>query len=138
MRNWVRCFSTRGGTGAIEQPYRPVSDRYMLATPYPREVMVQPQQRFHLHTLGCPKNQVDSDKIAGTLIDDGLVPTEDVSSANLVVVNTCAFIEEAREESINAVLQLEQERMPGSRIVITGCLAAVSYTHLTLPTSDLV
>ena len=66
--------------------------------------MVQPQQRFHLHTLGCPKNQVDSDKIAGTLIDDGLVPTEDVSSANLVVVNTCAFIEEAREESINAVL----------------------------------
>ena len=85
--------------------------------------MVQPQQRFHLHTLGCPKNQVDSDKIAGTLIDDGLVPTEDVSSANLVVVNRCAFIEEAREESINAVLQLEQERMPGSRIVITGCLA---------------
>ena len=85
--------------------------------------MVQPQQRFHLHTLGCPKNQVDSDKIAGTLIDDGLVPTEDVSSANLVVVNTCAFIEEAREESINAVLQLEQERMPGSRIVVTGCLA---------------
>ena len=73
--------------------------------------------------MGFPKNQVDADKIAGTLIDDGLVPTEDVSSANLVVVNTCAFIEEAREESINAVLQLEQERMPGSRIVITGCLA---------------
>ncbi|HAF68009.1 MAG TPA: 30S ribosomal protein S12 methylthiotransferase RimO [Acidimicrobiaceae bacterium] len=85
--------------------------------------MVQSQQRFHLHTLGCPKNQVDSDKIAGTLIDDGLVPTQDVSSADLVVVNTCAFVEEAREESINAVLQLEQDRMPGSRIVVTGCLA---------------
>tara|TARA_Y100000768_G_scaffold316343_1_gene251369 strand:+ start:537 stop:1817 length:1281 start_codon:yes stop_codon:yes gene_type:complete len=85
--------------------------------------MVQSQQSFHLHTLGCPKNQVDSDKIAGTLIDDGLVPTQDVSSADLVVINTCAFVEEAREESINAVLQLEQDRMPGSRIVVTGCLA---------------
>jgi len=85
--------------------------------------MTQSQQSFHLYTLGCPKNQVDSDKIAGTLIDDGLVPTQDVSSADLVVVNTCAFVEEAREESINAVLQLEQDRMPGSRIVVTGCLA---------------
>jgi ribosomal protein S12 methylthiotransferase len=73
--------------------------------------------------LGCPKNQVDSDKIAGTLLDDGLVPTDDVAAADLVVVNTCAFIEEAREESINAVLALEQERMPGSRIVVTGCMA---------------
>ena len=85
--------------------------------------MVHSQQSFHLHTLGCPKNQVDSDKIAGTLIDDGLVPTHDASSADLVVINTCAFVEEAREESINAVLQLEQDRMPGSRIVGTGCLA---------------
>ena len=53
--------------------------------------MSEPQQHFHLHTLGCPKNQVDSDKIAGTLLDDGLVPTDDVASADLVVVNTCAF-----------------------------------------------
>ena len=85
--------------------------------------MVHSQQSFHLHTLGCPKNQVDSDKIAGTLIDDGLVQTHDASSADLVVINTCAFVEEAREESINTVLQLEQDRMPGSRIVVTGCLA---------------
>jgi len=85
--------------------------------------MSEPQQHFHLHTLGCPKNQVDSDKIAGTLLDDGLVPTDDVASADLVVVNTCAFIEEAREESISAVLALEQERMPGARIVVTGCMA---------------
>ena len=85
--------------------------------------MSEPQQHFYLHTLGCPKNQVDSDKIAGTLLDDGLVPTDDVASADLVVVNTCAFIEEAREESISAVLALEQERMPGARIVVTGCMA---------------
>jgi len=73
--------------------------------------------------LGCPKNQVDSDKIAGTLLDDGLIPTDDVSSADLVVVNTCAFIEEAREESINAIIALEQARRPDARIVVTGCMA---------------
>ena len=85
--------------------------------------MAQSQQSFHLHTLGCPKNQVDSDKIAGTLIDDGLIPTHDPSAADLVVVNTCAFIEEAREESINTILALERERSPGARIVVTGCMA---------------
>ncbi|MEC7873758.1 MAG: 30S ribosomal protein S12 methylthiotransferase RimO [Actinomycetota bacterium] len=85
--------------------------------------MSEPQQHFHLHTLGCPKNQVDSDKIAGTLLDDGLIPTDDVSSADLVVVNTCAFIEEAREESINAIIALEQARRPDARIVVTGCMA---------------
>ena len=59
-------------------------------------------------TLGCPKNQVDSDKIVGTLLTDGLVPTDDASAADVVVVNTCAFIEEARKESIQVILQLDE------------------------------
>ena len=64
-------------------------------------------QTFHIHTLGCPKNQVDSDKIVGTLVDDGMVAVDDAADADLVVVNTCAFIEEAREESINTILALD-------------------------------
>jgi tRNA A37 methylthiotransferase MiaB len=56
-------------------------------------------QRYYIETLGCPKNQVDSDKIAGTLIADGLTSTDDPSKADVVIVNTCAFIEEARKES---------------------------------------
>lgn len=48
-----------------------------------------------MQTLGCPKNQVDSDKLEGTLIADGLSPAHSPDEADLVVVNTCAFIEAA-------------------------------------------
>jgi ribosomal protein S12 methylthiotransferase len=80
-------------------------------------------QRFYVETLGCPKNQVDSDKLVGTLLADGMTPTDDASAADLVVVNTCAFIEEARKESIDTILALEEQRKDGARIVVTGCMA---------------
>ena len=79
--------------------------------------------RFHLVTLGCPKNAVDSDKIAAALGADGCESTDDVAAADLVVVNTCAFIEDARRESIDTVLALADARRPGARLVVTGCLA---------------
>jgi len=79
--------------------------------------------RFHLHTLGCPKNQVDSDKLAGSLVAGGMEPTDDPGAAELVVVNTCAFIEDARQESIEAVLAAHDARAAGARLVVTGCLA---------------
>ena len=102
--------------------------------------MAESQKSFYLHTLGCPKNQVDSDKIAGTLIGDGLVSVEDPSSADLVVVNTCAFIEEAREESVGVVLEINQQRRPDSKIVVTGCMAERYGSELSdaLPEVDLV
>lgn len=78
---------------------------------------------FWVETLGCPKNQVDSDKLAGTMLAEGLVPAPSASDADLVVVNTCAFVEEARRESIDAVLALDDTRRAGSRLVVTGCLA---------------
>ena len=80
-------------------------------------------QRFYVETLGCPKNDVDSDKIVGTLVRDGLVATDDPALADVVVVNTCAFIEEARKESIDTVLALDETRKSGSRLVVTGCMA---------------
>ena len=80
-------------------------------------------QRYYIETLGCPKNQVDSDKIAGKLIADGLVATEDASKADVVVVNTCAFIEEARKESIDTMLSLDETRKRSSRLIVTGCMA---------------
>lgn len=79
--------------------------------------------RYWIETLGCPKNQVDSDKLAGTLQADGMVPAGGADDADLVVVNTCAFIEAAREESVDTVLALAESRRPGSRIVVTGCMA---------------
>jgi ribosomal protein S12 methylthiotransferase len=81
------------------------------------------QQRFYVETLGCPKKDVDSDKIVGTLLADGLIATDDPSLADLVVVNTCAFIEDARKESIDTVLALGAQRKDGARLVVTGCMA---------------
>ncbi len=80
-------------------------------------------RHYHLVTLGCPKNQVDSDKLEGTLAADGMEATDSVAEADLVVVNTCAFIEEARRESIDTVLELADRRREGSRLVVTGCMA---------------
>lgn len=78
---------------------------------------------YWIETLGCPKNQVDSDKLVGTLVADGLVAASGPESADVVVVNTCAFVEEARQESIDVILGLDAVRAPGARLVVTGCMA---------------
>ena len=93
-----------------------------------------------METLGCPKNQVDSDKIVGTLLRDGYVPVDEASQADLVVVNTCAFIDEARRESVNTILALDAERRPGAKLVVTGCMAERYGSEISeaLPEVDLV
>jgi ribosomal protein S12 methylthiotransferase len=78
---------------------------------------------FFLVTLGCPKNAVDSDKLTGTLLADGLAPADRAEDADLVVVNTCAFVTEAREESIATILDLGERKRSGAQLVVTGCLA---------------
>jgi ribosomal protein S12 methylthiotransferase len=79
--------------------------------------------RFYVETLGCPKNAVDSEKVVASLVADGLVAVADAGEADLVVVNTCAFIEAARQESIDTVLALAETRRPGAKLVVTGCMA---------------
>ena len=78
---------------------------------------------YWVETLGCPKNQVDSDKLAGTLEADGLTAADSPDDADVLVVNTCAFIEAARQESIDTVLALADARRPGSELIVTGCMA---------------
>ena len=96
--------------------------------------------RYWLQTLGCPKNQVDSDKLAGRLARSGLSARRRPAEADLVVVNTCAFIESARQESIETVLELADQRRAGARLVVTGCMAERYGDELTeaLPEVDLV
>ena len=96
--------------------------------------------RYWLQTLGCPKNQVDSDKLGGLLEAQGYGRADDPAAADLVVVNTCAFIEAAREESIETVLALAGERRAGARLVVTGCMAERYGDELrdALPEVDLV
>src|SRR6476646_4570328 len=79
--------------------------------------------RFYVETLGCPKNAVDSDKVVATLLADGLLPADAPGDADLVVVNTCAFIDAARQESIDVALGLAEAKRPGARLVVTGCMA---------------
>ena len=80
-------------------------------------------RRYWVETLGCPKNEVDSDKLVGTLLADGYTEATSPELADLVVVNTCAFIEAARQESIETVLALADRRAEGARLVVTGCMA---------------
>ncbi|WP_419917750.1 30S ribosomal protein S12 methylthiotransferase RimO [Candidatus Poriferisocius sp.] len=92
-----------------------------------------------METLGCPKNQVDSDKIQGLLVQDGMVAADAPEEADLVVVNTCAFIEEARQESVDTVLEL-RKAVAGAELVVTGCMAERYGTELAeaLPEVDRV
>lgn len=84
--------------------------------------MGEPQTYF-LETLGCPKNQVDSDKLEGRFAADGMTPVDSPDDADIVVVNTCAFIDEARQESVDTILSLSDQRREGAKLVVTGCMA---------------
>ncbi|HEV2426664.1 MAG TPA: MiaB/RimO family radical SAM methylthiotransferase [Acidimicrobiales bacterium] len=96
--------------------------------------------RYWIETLGCAKNHVDSDKLSGWLAARGYSPAASPEAAELVVANTCAFIEAAREESVAAVLDLAERRAPGARLVVTGCMAERYGDELAraLPEVDLV
>ena len=97
-------------------------------------------ERFFVETLGCPKNTVDSDKVTASLLADGLQPAARPEDADLVVVNTCAFVEAARQESIDVALALADRRRHGARLVLTGCMAERYGDELTaaLPEADAV
>jgi len=88
------------------------------------EVGPDAPRRYWIERLGCAKNDVDADKVEGTLLADGLVAASGPDDADLVVVNTCAFIETARQESIETILALAEARQGGAELVVTGCMAA--------------
>jgi ribosomal protein S12 methylthiotransferase len=76
-------------------------------------------------SLGCPKNLVDGEVMLGLARDAGHQITPDAGEADVIVVNTCAFIDTAKEESVNAILEMAQRKRDGAcaRLVVTGCLA---------------
>jgi ribosomal protein S12 methylthiotransferase len=78
-----------------------------------------------LVSLGCPKNLVDGEVMLGRLRAQGYELVADAREAEVIVVNTCAFIDRARQESVDAILEMAQEKARGKarRLVVTGCLA---------------
>jgi ribosomal protein S12 methylthiotransferase len=81
--------------------------------------------KIGLVSLGCPKNLVDSEVMLGLVQQDGHEVTADASTADVLIVNTCAFIDKAKQESIDTILELAEHKKSGNcrKLVVTGCLA---------------
>lgn len=81
----------------------------------------KPKKTLHMVSLGCTKNLVDSEVMLGRLSDYQL--TDDAQNADVIIVNTCGFIDSAKQESINTILSLHEDRKNESVLVMAGCLS---------------
>src|SRR5256885_12788800 len=81
--------------------------------------------KIGLISLGCPKNLVDSEVMLGLAQKAGHELTRDPGAADVLVVNTCAFIDSAKQESIDTILEMAQHKKEGAcqRLIVTGCMA---------------
>jgi ribosomal protein S12 methylthiotransferase len=82
---------------------------------------VRNSKSVHIISLGCPKNRVDTERILSALFDRGYTHADDPFTARFIIINTCAFIEAAVEESIDAILDIKTEH-PDAFVVVAGCL----------------
>ncbi|MBT8246944.1 MAG: 30S ribosomal protein S12 methylthiotransferase RimO [Acidimicrobiia bacterium] len=85
--------------------------------------MTSDTRRVWLTTLGCAKNQVDSDKLSAVLEESGYTAASSIDEADVVMVNTCAFIEAAREESVDTIIDMETAKREDAKLVVLGCMA---------------
>src|SRR5262245_74130 len=120
--SWWRARARSRPAGSCPDPRSRDRARMPLLPPVTSTLPAM-SRTFWVETLGCPKNQVDTDKLTGTMLADGLVPAGAPEHADLVVVNTCAFIEEARRESVDVILDLADRKAAGAELVVTGCMA---------------
>lgn len=77
---------------------------------------------YHLISLGCPKNLVDSESMAQLLNQQGLAPVGSPENAEYLIVNTCGFLQAAREEAIAVLTDLASEKMPWQKLIAAGCM----------------
>jgi len=89
-----------------------------------RSPATAPGQRIYFVSLGCPKNQVDTELMLGQVQAAGHSLVDAPEGADVIVVNTCAFIDAAKEESVDTILEMAQHKQSGAqKLVVTGCLA---------------
>jgi len=83
-------------------------------------------------SLGCPKNLVDSEKMLGLLAEDGIAVTNDAAEADAIVINTCGFLQAAKDESLEAIRQATEQKKTGrcQRVIVAGCLVSRYKTKL--------
>ena len=89
----------------------------------------------HLVSLGCPKNQVDAEVMLGTLVAEGYEVTLDPAEADVLIVNTCSFIEPAKEESIETILEMANHKADGPATRWAACRCASPAPEASSPTS---
>jgi len=81
-------------------------------------------KKIGMISLGCPKNQLDSENMLHLLAEAGYATTADAGEADVLIVNTCGFLKSAKEEAIEAILDMaEVKAQSGARLIVTGCLA---------------
>ena len=73
-------------------------------------------------SLGCDKNRVDSEIMLASIREKGFLLTSEQNEADVIIINTCGFIEAARKESIDAILESAQLKNSGKKIIVTGCM----------------
>ena len=83
-------------------------------------------------SLGCDKNLVDSEQMIGLLSEKGYAFTDDETQADVIIINTCSFIHDAKEESIETILALAEQKKTGKcrALIVTGCLAQRYYEEM--------
>src|ERR1700735_4541815 len=85
------------------------------------------KKKVGMISLGCAKNLVDAEVMLGGVLAQGMEITADADEADVLIVNTCAFIDSAKEESVEAILEAHQQRglrrKPGQKLIVSGCMA---------------
>src|SRR3954470_6488288 len=95
-----------------------------IAPPQPESVSRPSPLKVGFVSLGCPKNLVDSEVMMGLLQTGGAQITARAEDADVIVVNTCSFIDSAKQESVNTILEMAQHKITGKaqKLIVAGCL----------------
>ena len=88
------------------------------------------RKNIYIDTLGCAKNEYDSQMLAAALVERGCSIVFDPEDADIMIVNTCGFIEDAKKESIARIFELAEEKGRGMKLVVTGCLSERYHSEL--------
>ena len=101
---------------------------YKKGSPKTKEAEIAPRTFRHggnklfFISLGCPRNRVDTEVMLGILLKAGYEPSEDLEDADYIIINTCGFLEAAREESLQTIGQMYEAKKDGAKIIVTGCM----------------
>jgi ribosomal protein S12 methylthiotransferase len=101
-----------------------ITEEVLLGTTGVADAVLEPRPRIGFVSLGCPKNLVDSEVMMGLLDRAGAEMTSRPETADILVVNTCSFIDKAKQESIDTILQMAQHKLSGKarKLIVAGCL----------------